>query len=76
MIKKILFDCFTERDNQTFDIVRILGCIAFFVYLILAIMEMKINCKDFQLKDMASGIAIILAVVATGVTLKNMSERS
>lgn len=75
MMRKILFDCFTERDNKTFDIVRILGCVAFFVYLFMSFMELYSNCKDFQLKDMASGIAILLAVIATGVTLKNISEK-
>lgn len=75
MLGRIIKDCLSERNNKTWDVVRVLGTIGFFTYLLLSTIELFRHCSDFSLTDMATGIGIILGVVAAGVTLKFTKER-
>jgi hypothetical protein len=74
MIKKILTDYFTERDGKSFCPVRLMAFIAFFWFLILSTIELKQNCRDFSLVDMASGISILIGIISAGIGIKNKSD--
>jgi hypothetical protein len=74
MLAKVLHDILTEKNAETYCPIRILGIIAFFAYLFIAYTELIRHCVDFSLTDMATGISIILGVIAGGITMKSRSE--
>lgn len=74
LLKKVLNDVFTERDNRTYCPIRILGTASLIHYLILSHIELVRHGHDFSLTDMATGISIILGVVGAAVSLKNKSD--
>lgn len=73
-MRKLLKDMFSEKDNQTMDIVRITGFIGFVAYLGMSFMELMHHCKDFNLYECAEGIAMILGVLGAGITFKYTKE--
>lgn len=74
-LQKVLHDCFTEKDNNTYCPIRILSAIALIHYLILATIELHTHARDFSLTDMATGISILMGVISAGVSLKNKSDK-
>jgi hypothetical protein len=74
-MQKLLKDCFTERDNCTYDIVRILGTIAFAVYNGIMITHSVQSCTSFDAISYASGTSILIGVISAGLTLKYKSEK-
>jgi hypothetical protein len=74
MMRKIVKDCWTERNGEDFDPVRILGSIGFLAFLAMAAFELVRHCRDFQLLEVSGGIAMILGIFAGGVTIKSNSE--
>lgn len=76
MLRKIITDCFTERDNQTFDPVRILGTFGYFSFIGMGFYELIHHCRDFQLLELSGGIAMILGIFAGGVVVKSKTEKN
>lgn len=74
MIKKMLKDCLTEKDNETFDVVRILGCFAFFSFHGLAFSYIVKSCGNLNFIEIATGMSMLLAVIGAGVTYKYTKE--
>ena len=72
--RKLFRDLFTEKDNKTYDVVRVVGFFGFVMYLLLCFIELFHSCKDFNLLECAEGIAIILGVIGAGVTFKYTKE--
>lgn len=75
MIRKIIKDCWTEKNGQDYDPVRILGSIGFLSFLGMAGFELVRHCRDFQLLEVSGGISMILGIFAGGVTIKSKSEK-
>ena len=71
---KMLKDMFTEKDNQTYDVIRVLGAISLMAFIGLAGLELTRHCHDFSLIEFSSGISMIMGVIAGGVTFKQKSE--
>lgn len=71
---KIFTDMLTEKDNLTFDVVRVLGAIGFIIYNAIAILRVIHDCPGFNSVDYATGLSIILGVISAGVTLKYTKE--
>lgn len=74
LLSKILNDVFTEKNQNTYCPVRILGVIGFFAYIFIAYSELIKHCQDFSLSDFSTGIGIILGVFAGGITIKTKTE--
>lgn len=74
MLSKLLNDIFTEKDDLSYCPVRICGVFGFFSYLILAYIELLRHCHDFNLVEVASGMSVILGVLAGSVTIKSRGE--
>lgn len=75
MISKILYDIFTDKNNDQFCPIRIFSAIALIHYLILATIELHTHARDFSLTDMATGISILMGVISAGISLKNKSDK-
>jgi len=73
MIKKIFLDCFTGKDNRTFDIGRFLWVSAFIAYLVYSGLEIVYG-HDFNPKEFAEGISWILGVGSGALLLKKDTE--
>ena len=74
-MNKLINDCLTEKNNKRYDIVRVIGSFGFFVYLLLAIIELYRSSSDFSLSNLATGMSMLLGVIAAGVTIKSKSEK-
>lgn len=74
MLRKILKDCWTEKNGRDFDPVRILGSIGFLAFILMGFYELVRHCHDFQLLEVSGGIAMILGTLAGGITIKSKSE--
>lgn len=75
ILKKVLHDCFTEKDNNTYCPIRIFSAIALIYYLVLATIELEFHARVFSLTDMATGISVLMGVISAGVSLKNKSDK-
>ena len=73
LINKIIKDCFTGRDNKTYDIGRILLFIACNVYFLLSIME-TFRGHDFNPVEFGTGFGLLFAGGAGGLLLKHKTE--
>lgn len=71
--KKILFDCFTGRDNETFDIGRILWALSVIIFLALAVWDVPMT-HDFNPLDFGGGLGAVLAAGGAAIGLKSKTE--
>jgi hypothetical protein len=71
---KFFRDLFTERNNETYDLVRVLATLGFFMFVFLCVYEMINHCHDFQLFEASGGMAAILAAIGGSVGYKARSE--
>lgn len=74
MLRKMIMDCLTERDGEKFDVVRILGCFAFFSFHILAFIHIIVSPHDLNFLEIATGLSILLGIIAAGTTYKYSKE--
>jgi hypothetical protein len=72
-IKKIVIDCLTGKDNQTFDISRIALALSLVVYLSLAIADVAMT-HDFEYQQFGIGLGAVLAAGGLGINLKRRTE--
>lgn len=73
MLKKILIDIHTAKDNESFDQIKILGSIAFIIYNALAFMDVY-QTKSFEYHDYALGLGVIFASICGGIWMKKDTE--
>lgn len=71
---KIIKDCLTEKNCENYDVIRILGTIAFFIYNTITIIHSLHHCTDFDPINYSTGLAILLGVISAGVTFKYSKE--
>jgi hypothetical protein len=71
---KIIKDCITERDNQTYDPVRIASLLGFLDYNIVATIHVLHHCANFDFIQYATGLSIIIGMISAGVTYKYIKE--
>jgi hypothetical protein len=73
MIRKLLKDCLTGRDNETYDVVRVLilsGGLSFIFYAGVAVFK----TGTFAMQDFGIGLGAILGGGGAGVGLKSKTE--
>jgi hypothetical protein len=71
---KIIKDCLTEKNGESYDIIRILGVISFIVYNVITIKHSLDHCVDFEEINYSIGLSIILGIISAGVTYKYSKE--
>lgn len=59
-IRKVFSDLFTEADNNTFDLGRVLGALSIVYFLGLSTVELLQECKNFNLTEVSGGVAVLL----------------
>ena len=69
-IKKFLKDLFTEADNKTFDLAKILALIAIIDGLALATYAVVVKGLMFNFQDFGTGVGILFAGVAAVLGFK------
>lgn len=71
---KVINDCLTERDGQSYDPVRIGGIIAFIVYNVVTVVHSFDHHHAFDPIAYSTGISILLGVISAGITYKYKQE--
>lgn len=69
-IKKVLNDWFTEIDNKTFDVTKVLAVVSVTTGIGLAIFSVVYQGKDFNYQDYGLGTAALFAGVGVALGLK------
>lgn len=73
-MRKIFKDCLTEKNGETYDVVRVLGAFSFICLNIMAVVHMYMNCHDLDFTELATGMSLMLGTIAAGVTFKYTKE--
>lgn len=69
-IKKVLNDWFTEVDNKTFDITKVLAVISIVAGIGLAIFSVVYKGQEFNYQDYGLGTAALFAGVGVALSVK------
>lgn len=69
-IKKVLNDWFTEVDNKTFDVTKVLAVFSIATGIGLAIFSVVYKGQDFNYQDYGLGTAALFAGVGVALGLK------
>lgn len=69
-IKKVLNDWFTEVDNKTFDITKVLAVVSVGTGIGLAIFSVVAKGQEFNYQDYGLGTAALFAGVGVALGLK------
>lgn len=70
---KLFKDCLTGKDNETYDIVRILLFLACIVYFTLSFVE-TFKGHDFNPIEYGTGLGLLFAGGGGGIALKQRAE--
>lgn len=70
MLKKFLNDMFTETDNHTFDLAKILALLAVVNGLWLTIYEVAWKGTTFNFQDYGIGVGLLFGGLAAVLTFK------
>jgi hypothetical protein len=74
MFKKIFKDCFTGKDNKTYDFIRVIGFIVIIFYLFLAFCDIFITRNQLDFISFAMGFGTIITTLATSLWVKKSTE--
>lgn len=73
-VKKVLNDWFTEVDNKTFDITKVLAVVSIVTAIGLAIYSVVSQGQPFNYQDYGLGTAALFAGVGVALGLKKDSN--
>lgn len=78
-IRLLLLHLFSERDNATPDVVRVVGGILAFVggveYLVLSAWTVIVNKVPFAHEAFGGGLSLVIAALGAAVAAKAMTEK-
>lgn len=78
-LRQLLLYLFSERDNQTPDLVRVVsGLLAFaggVEYLVLSAWDVVVNKVPFAHEAFGAGLSVVIAALGAAVALKAVTER-
>ena len=69
-LKKFLKDLFTEADNHTYDLVKLLALVAIINGLYLASYSVIVKDVPFNFQDFGTGVGLTFAGIAAALGLK------
>ena len=75
-VKKVLNDWFTEVDNKTFDVTKVLAVVSIGTGIFLAIVAVVYKNQEFSYQDYGLGTAALFAGVGIALGLKKDSDKS
>lgn len=73
-IKKFLSHLFTEADNNTFDLTKILAFLSIVVGLSLSIVSVVINAQTFVFQDFGIGVGALFTGLGVALGFKKESK--
>lgn len=71
---KFVKDLFTERDNQTWDLNRLMFAVGVFSFLGMAIYSIAFNKQVFNWLDAGGGMGAVLGAGAGGLALNRKNQ--
>lgn len=74
-IKKVVNDWFTEVDNRTFDITKVLAVFSIGTGIGLAIFSVVVKSQEFNYQDYGLGTAALFAGVGVALGLKKDTDK-
>lgn len=72
-MKKLLHDCFTGKDNKTYDFGRIIIFLACLVFFYCSVAE-TLKGHDFQPIEFGTGFGLLFGAGAAGLHFKRKTE--
>lgn len=72
-MRKFLKDMFTEKDNATWDVAKVLAAGSIMAAIALAVYAVVYNHNEFNVQDYGIGIGALFAGVAVALGLKKES---
>jgi hypothetical protein len=72
-LQNFLKHLFTGKDNETFDVARVLWAVGVLFFLGLSTYDM-LKGHDFRPMDWGTGLGLVLAGGGTGVAVKSKTE--
>jgi len=77
-IRQLLLHLFSERDNATPDVVRVVGGLLAFAggveYLVLAAWDVVVNKVPFSHDHYGEGLSLVIAALGAAVAVKAITE--
>lgn len=73
-LKKIINDWFTETDNKTFDVAKVLAVLAILTGIILAVFSVVYKGQEFSYQDYGLGTAALFAGVGIYMGMKKETD--
>jgi hypothetical protein len=74
LVLKAFKDMFTETDNVTFDIFRVLLAISVIWFLFLGSYELIMHDHDFNLTEVSGGLTALLGLGGAAIGYKDKSR--
>ena len=78
-LRQLLLYLFSERDNQTPDVVRVVGGVLAFAggveYLVLSAWDVIVNKVAFAHQAFGGGLSLVIAALGAAVAVKAVTER-
>lgn len=78
-IRQLLLHLFSERDNATPDVVRVVGGILAFIggieYLVLSAWNVVVNKVPFDHNHYGEGLSLVIAAFGAAVAVKAITEQ-
>lgn len=73
-MKKIIKDCFTTADGETYDIGRVLWFSSVLVFLVCAVYAITIRGQNWDAVAYGTGLGLVLAAGGAALGLKAATE--
>lgn len=78
-LRQLLLHLFSERDNTTPDVVRVVGGLLAFVggveYLVLSAWNVIVNKVPFDHDHFGEGLSLVIAALGAAIAVKAITER-
>lgn len=75
LFKRVVNDVVTEKDGQSFDIIKVLGGIGLLIYFGLSIYTVVLNPTTFNYMNWGTGFGLILGAIGGAVKMKETTEQ-
>lgn len=76
LLKRVVNDIVTEKDGQSFDIIKVVGVIGLLIYFGLSIYTVILNPSTFNYMNWGTGFGLILGAIGGAVKVKETTEQS
>ena len=75
VFSKVVKHCLTEKDGESFDIVKVLGAFGLLIYFGLSVYTVILNPSSFNYMNWGIGFGTVIGAIAGGTKIKESNEQ-